>query len=494
MPYTIVDDIANIDLSRHALIEASAGTGKTFTLENLVVRLLKERPDIQIENILVVTFTEKATSELKARIQEKLVEQIQMADDKETDGAFVQKISDTLDAFDRAAIATIHGFCHSILKDFTFENQGLFQNEVVDDGPIFESLLKEQMRKTWPQTYGEHLKELLKISAFSSQKDQFLARVINPVKQLQTDAARVKRQNGWISYDDMLSQVASALHSDHCSGLIQTLRAKYKIAFVDEFQDTDPVQWQIFKRLFLDDSTGPSENLLILIGDPKQAIYSFRGADVYAYLEARNEMERLSETGGANLYSLATNWRSKPELVAAFNDLFGRDEWFPTQEQAGSFEIGYQGAGSPAETDLPAVLAADGSRRPALNVVDLRGPALPRQAKPILAGFIAREVRYLVDRGAIEIQSKNGPPRPLDFGDICILVRGKADAFFLEPELTDLGIPYSFYKKPGLFLSDEALYLSLVCHAIFDPGSIPDVKKALLTPFFAYEPIRFVRI
>ncbi len=83
---------------------------------------------------------------------------------------------------------------------------------------------------------------------------------------------------------------------------------------------------------------------------------------------------------------------------------------------------------------------------------------------------------------------KNGEPRPLDFGDICILVRGKPDAFFLEPELTDLDIPYSFYKKPGLFLSDEALYLSLVCHAVFDPGSIPDVKKALLTPFFAYEP------
>ena len=257
---------------------------------------------------------------------------------------------------------------------------------------------------------------------------------------------------------------------------------------MDEFQDTDPVQWRIFKRLFLDHSAGPSENLLILIGDPKQAIYSFRGADVYAYLEARNEMERLSETGDAKLYSLATNWRSKPELVAAFNDLFCRDEWFPPHDQAGSFEIGYQGAGSPDENDLPAVLAADRSQRPVLNVVDLRGSASPKQAKPILARFIAREIRYLVDRGGIEIQAKNGEPRPLDFGDICILVRGKPDALFLEPELTDLGIPYSFYKKPGLFLSDEALYLSLVCHAVFDPGSIPDVKKALLTPFFAYEP------
>ena len=640
MSYTLVDDIADIDLTRHALIEASAGTGKTYTLENLVVRLLKERQDIAIENILMVTFTEKATSELKTRIQEKLVQEIRSVGDGQGGGTIVQKIRDTLDAFDTASIYTIHGFCHTVLKGFAFENGSLFQNEVVDDAPIFDTLMKEQMRKVWPEVHGEHLTEMLHVAGFSTRKDHFLAlvvkiarRVFRPavgdeikpdtqdqsieqirstiitlvmalklligvppafsdgfnrlnihggskkslmekmvipletylsqidessfaladllellkkikavesskrqgikcllpekwtkkgnniqvcpnleaiaqrleglaevlvqltyylairaIKQLQADAARVKRQNGWISYDDMLSQVASALHSEHCSGLIQTLRAKYKIAFVDEFQDTDPVQWRIFKRLFLDHCSGSCENLLILIGDPKQAIYSFRGADVYAYLEARNEMERLSGTGGARLYSLATNYRSKPELVAAFNDLFGRDEWFPTHDQAGSFEIGYQGAGSPDENDLSAILAADRSNRPVLNLVDLRGPASPKQVKPILARFIAREVRYLVDRGGIDIQAKNGEPRPLDFGDICILVRGKPDASLLEPELTDLNIPYSFYKKPGLFLSDEALYLSLVCHAVFNPGSIPDVKKALLTPFFAYTP------
>jgi exodeoxyribonuclease V beta subunit len=644
MSYTLVHDVADIDLSRHALIEASAGTGKTYTLENLVVRLLKERQDLAIENILMVTFTEKATSELKTRIQEKLLQEIRSAGDGEHAEGPLQKIRDMLDTFDTASIYTIHGFCHTVLKDFAFENGSLFQNEVVDDAPIFDSLIKEQMRKVWPQIHGEHLPEMLRVAGFSSRKDQFLSLVVNiarrvfrpgvgdvikpdtedqspeqirstiltqvmalksligvppafsdgfnqlninarskktlmekmvvpletylsqidessfvledlldlikrlqavkssdrqgiqclvpqkwlkagdniqvcpnleavaqrleglaevvvqltyylairAVKQLQADAARVKRQNGWISYDDMLGQVASALQSDHSSALIQKLRAKYKIAFVDEFQDTDPVQWRIFKRLFLEQSAGYPENLLVLIGDPKQAIYSFRGADVYAYLEARNEMMRLSKTGGARLYSLAINWRSAPKLVAAFNDLFGRAEWFPPHDQAGPFEIGYQGAGSPAENDLPAALAADRSDRPVLNVVDLRGSDSPRQAKPILAQFIAREVRYLVHHGGIKIQAKNGEPRPLDYGDICILVRGKPDALFLEPELSNLEIPYSFYKKPGLFFSDEALYLSLMCHAVFDPGSIPDVKKALLTPFFACEPNQLV--
>ena len=640
MSYTRVDDTADIDLTRHALIEASAGTGKTYTLENLVIRLLKERQDIALENILMVTFTEKATSELKTRIQEKLVQEIRAPGDGENDTETVKKLRDTLDSFDTASIYTIHGFCHTVLKEFAFENGSLFQNDVVDDGPVFDTLMKEQMRKAWPEVYGGYLPEMLRVSGFSTRKDRFLSLVVNiarrvfrpgvgdeikpdtngqsigqiraainaqvmalksligpppafsdgfnqlnihgsskkslmekivvpletylsqidesrfevadllelieqiqtvrspgregiaclvpmkwlkagnnihvcpnlediaerltrladvclqlayylaidAVKQLQADAVRVKRQNGWISYDDMLGQVASALHSDHSAGLIQTLRTKYKIAFVDEFQDTDPVQWRIFKRLFLDHSPGSPDNLLVLIGDPKQAIYSFRGADVYAYLEARHEIERLSAAGEAGLYSLATNWRSKPELVAAFNELFCRDEWFLPHDQAGSFEIGYQGAGSPGENDLPVVFDADRSSRPVLNVVDLRGAASPKHAKPVLARFVAREIRYLIDRGGIEVRDKNSLSRPLDFGDVCILVRGRPDALFLETELTDLNIPYSFYKKPGLFLSDEALYLSLVCHAVLDPGSVPDVKKALLTPFFTYKP------
>ena len=639
MSYTLVDDIAHIDLTRHALIEASAGTGKTYTLENLVVRLLKERQDIALENILMVTFTEKATSELKMRIREKLEQEISPNSHGGDTEATAQKIRDTLDAFDIASIYTIHGFCHTILKDFAFENGSLFQNEVVDDTPIFDTLIREQMRKVWPEIYGAHLPEMLRVAGFANRKDQFLSLVVNiarrvfrpgvgdeirpgaqdrnfdqirseiitqvvalktligvvpafsdgfnrlninarskktlmekmvmplerylsqfdenhfestslvelidqvqavkssgrqgieclvpvnwlkngdniqvcpnletiaerlegltetlvqlvyslavdAVKKLQTDAARFKRQNGWISYDDMLSRVASALHGEHSTQLIRTLRAKYKIAFVDEFQDTDPVQWGIFKRLFLDHSEIPCENLLFLIGDPKQAIYSFRGADVYAYLEARNEMERLSGTGAANLYFLATNWRSKPELVRAFNDLFCCNEWFPPHDRAGSFEIGYQDAGSPSEEDLPAVLAADRSHRPALNVVDLRESESPRRAKPVLTRFIAAEIRYLIGSGGIEIKERNSGRRPLDYGDICILVRGRSDALLLEPELTDLSIPYSFYKKPGLFISDEALYLSLMCHAVLDPGSIPDVKKALLTPFFAFK-------
>jgi len=637
MSYKLVHDSTQIDLNRHGLIEASAGTGKTYTIENLVLRFLKERQDIALENILMVTFTEKATSELKIRIREKLEQELGIPD---VDSTVAQKIRDTLDSFDTASIYTIHGFCHTILKDFAFENGSLFNNEVIDDTALFDTLIKEQMRKVWPEIYQEYFPEMLDIARFGTGKDKlpslivdiarrvFRPRVgdkiepdtegydfrqmrseiisevlelktriripqmfsegfarlnihaaskkavmrdfvipletyllqvdehnfamadllnlidriqlaksgnrkgikclipdkwlkigpnlqdcpnlepvierleslfetcnrlahylsIHAIKQLQKDVASVKRQNGWISYDDMLSQVESAICNGNSSTLIKKLQGKYKVAFVDEFQDTDPVQWKIFRKLFLEHTVEYAGNLLYLIGDPKQAIYSFRGADVYAYLDAKNEMAQLSAAGKANLYSLATNWRSQPELVHAFNNLFCRKEWFAPHRQADKFEIGYQTAESPEKTDLPTILVADNSHRPALNVVDLSGPKSPKAVKPGLARFIAAEIRYLITCGGIEIQAKNNDRRPLDFGDICVLVRGKSDVSLLEPELADRKIPYTFYKKPGLFMSDEAVCLSLVFHAVSDPGNIPDAKKALLTPFFEYEP------
>ena len=150
MPYESVYDVNRIDLTRHALIEASAGTGKTYTIENLVIRLLKERDDVELENILLVTFTEKATSELKIRIREKLQGELKDAtNSKKTQ----EKLKDSLDSFDKASIYTIHGFCQTVLRDFAFENSTAFQNEVIDDAPLFETLLREQMRKKWPEIY-----------------------------------------------------------------------------------------------------------------------------------------------------------------------------------------------------------------------------------------------------------------------------------------------------------------------------------------------------
>jgi len=627
MTYQPVEDIQQIDLGHHGLIEASAGTGKTYTIENLVVRLLREEADVELENILIVTFTEKAASELKVRIRKKMEGSL---NDPGLDPATVKKMRLCVDEFDRAAIHTIHGFCQSILRDFAFENSTPFQSEVIKDGPLYETLLKEQMRRMWPQIYGEDLKEILDLSQFNEKKDDFLKAVVrlatslneragdrilpdlrrrdfkaikeeigsvcvnlqsliqpalsdrydhlnfnatakrsilqkmvvplekyfskaktekfdlsafsafmariqevsssqrkgldclipekwnkggdnlhvcpelaalkegledaaqrlkelrhcltvDAVRQLQADVTLTKQVHGWISYSDMLNLVDAALYAEGAADLLSRLRERFRVAFIDEFQDTDPVQWRIFKKIFID-SPNESGNRLFVIGDPKQAIYAFRGADVYAYLSAKIEMERLARgTGGP--YSLAVNWRSQPPLIAAFNRLFCRDAWFKPQAAAGRFDIGYQATRAPDPADALGEMLSDPSGRPVLTVVDLSLSPSPKPAKLRFARFVAQEIRHLTGSN-IRIVEKAKGERSIGFGDMAVLVRGKSDVPFLEDELTKRNIPYAFYKKPGLFASNEAVYTRLVFHAILDPGNGSAVKQALLTPFF----------
>ena len=633
MPYESVYDFNQIDLTRHGLIEASAGTGKTYTIENLVVRLLKET-DVELENILLVTFTEKAASELKIRIREKLEGELNDLKDK---GKAPKKLRDALDTFDKAPIHTIHGFCQTVLRDFAFENSVLFESEVINDAPLFETLLKEQMRKDWPEIYGESLEEILEISRFSQKKGFLLDTIIKlaqslhkaagdrllpdlhgrgfkeikeeiasacmeikgllgadgefssgyaelnfnarakknildnivvpvenyfeeaeedgldicvlsdlmaevkdtksggrrgleclvpkkwnkggpnlevcpnldalkqrleklsirlndlqymlpveAIQRLQDDVSRTKQSHGWLSYYDMLSLVEKALYGDNSSNLLSKLRNRFKVAFIDEFQDTDPVQWRIFRKIFIDRRDTDLQNLLFVIGDPKQAIYSFRGADVYVYLSAKNEMERLEKKEQAGLYSLSVNWRSQPELITAFNTLFCGEAWFKPQALANEFEIGYQSTDSPDKGDRPVEMIADNSNRPVLNIVDLSEAPSPRSAKPRLAKFVAKEIKHLISSD-IRMKEKGSDERTIGFGDICVLVRSRSDVPFIEEELAREKIPYTFYKKPGLFVSDEAVYTSLLFHAILDPGDSSAVKKALLTPFFGFK-------
>ncbi len=629
-----ITDVDQIDLDRHGLIEASAGTGKTYTIENMVVRLLMEKPDLGLENILLVTFTEKATCELKSRIREK-IEQVRALPD--VPPAAAARLAIARDTFDTAPIHTIHGFCHTILTNFAFETDALFQTDQVDDRPLIQQALQAQLRTGWPARYGPLLPQLLKISDFPRKKtgltdtlvnivasgfyppagdrlhpdphdadigaliDSFtramaaltplagpaagfadayqslnfhatrrksiLTKILRPLEKwlpawdparpdlagfadlldtmnsylpfkqsgpaiirpqkynrggdnsekvcphlddviaaltaairtfislkyivaaesilrLGTAVETIKATHGWISYGDMLKQVHTALTGPRAGRLRDTLRRQYRYAFVDEFQDTDPIQWQIFASLFLSDDTCR----LFLIGDPKQAIYSFRGADVFTYLSARRQLQYLAGRGRAALYSLSVNWRSAPALVRGFNRLFATDAWFGPPENRKWDEIAYRPAASPETDALPETIHQDTSGRSALNFIDLRGADRTSQAAMNLARFIAGEIRFLTSGERIRITQANAAPRALDPGDICVLVRSRANAFLIEKELASRRIPCSYYQKPGLFASDEAYYLSVVLHAIARPADSSRVKMALLTPFFQFEP------
>lgn len=307
-------------------------------------------------------------------------------------------------------------------------------------------------------------------------------------------ATRRKRERGHISFDDMLLQVAEGLRREE--GLLrEALRAQYRVALVDEFQDTDILQWEILRTVF--DAPG---HRLILIGDPKQAIYRFRGADLGTYLAARKTLLQRN----ASYVMLDTNWRSTPDLIQALNELFtdtSKTPWFPPDT-----EIRYEPVRAAPPDKLPCRLVQDQSGRAAMTQVHLQPPppapdsqtdfaeaeALqPWQAGRIWGTFLAREIRMLLglDGGGARMILETGTGdtstrRPLRADDIAILVQRRADSRPLEAALRAADVPFTFYKKPGVFESTESLHLLAVLDAVADPADSGARAQALLTDFF----------
>lgn len=631
---TIIKDCKSIDLDKHGLIEASAGTGKTYTIEHLVVRIIVEK-NISIENILLVTFTEKATGELKTRIRKTIEDEL--AAGKNSPEA-TERLHNSLLNFDSASIYTIHGFCQSILRDFSFEQKQLFDFDVINDDPVYEKMLYEQMRGLWIKEYGDKLPELLRISNFPDVnkmrgESQWIAKVleiarfynhnmshrlepdigddldldvitaqiagsfqnildiigpidgdwiensalyisygklnfhktkkstnqnkiivpllevlhkyskennlrlsdlsllfntlsedhkdykergfstliplswnksgdnleevtpclqkmidylnnisesvkavthmlaVRTIKQLRIDVAEFKKRKGLVSFDDLLLNVADAVKHDSEGHLKKKLRDKYIYILVDEFQDTDSVQWEIFSQLFLKGEV----QRLFLIGDPKQAIYSFRGADIYTYLDARNEYKNLTLKGLAEIYSLGINWRSGPGLVTSFNHLFKQEAWFGVQFD--DAEITYSDV-SASEDAINGIENEHG--RAALTILKIDSDRGKEGFKQ-LCTITANEINFLIENSKITEDSKS---RDLNYGDFCVLVRSKGQVSVIETALDVLNIPHTYYKKPGLYQSDEAFELVHLFRAIESPNDASAIKKALLTPFF----------
>lgn len=607
MTLRAIHSISEIDLDTHGVIEASAGTGKTYTIEQLVISLLKNNKVASLDEILVVTFTDKAAGELKDRIRKIMVNTL------EKNKSDILRVS--LDNFDTASIYTIHGFCNKILQDYAFENQEQFGFELVDDREVYKNVLHHIKREVWPQRFGQYLYTLLKLSNYpestadgrskwenrvidlveryqpaaddrivpspdsdiigtlrgiesewnnhleklnscvgpiDEQKiencdlyirysglrirkqsipkrlrvitdilrmlvsyklkisslicvSDFLSKVeigekgfdelnegwtkdgpdyneklprlleiIDSLKKLQANnipglqhylavdtvimmkklSSEYKTSEGFISYEDMITHVYHALIE--AGGTIKkVLQNKYKYALVDEFQDTDILQWKIFKILFLDSN----RNRLFIIGDPKQAIYSFRGADLNAYYLARNEM--IHNYSGQNYY-LNENWRSSPGLIKSFNDIFADRQWFTDGN------IQYLPNNFPRTKETT---AHDGSN--SIVVLDC-GTCSGSEARLKTAQYIVREISDII-ASSIPAVSLN---------EIAILIKKWSEAQAIEQQLKKANIKYSYYKKEGLYQSKEAIELFYILSTIANPSDMQSRKKALASRFF----------
>lgn len=287
---------------------------------------------------------------------------------------------------------------------------------------------------------------------------------------LGVELQRRKRLRNLRSYDDLLLDLHRALEDDGGAPLAARLRERYQAALIDEFQDTDSLQWRIFGRLAgVAAADGPTPYPLFLIGDPKQAIYSFRGADLFAYLEAAGSVD------DAKRFSLDTNRRSTAPLVRAVNTLFSGDDPFLCSA------IGH-GPVNPGRDPQDALLV-DG--RP--DDTPLRFWVYPRssdkppgkeEARGPIADAVAAEIARLLS-GPYLLRGAQGERRVLP-GDIAVLVRTHTQADLIRKALNARAIPSVQQGHRTIFETPEALDLLRILRAAAEPYREPLVTEALL--------------
>ncbi|MEW6665762.1 MAG: exodeoxyribonuclease V subunit beta [Thermodesulfobacteriota bacterium] len=606
-------DLLNTPLEGTNLIEASAGTGKSFSIAGLFLRLVVEK-HVTVREILVVTFTQAATEELRDRIRRRLREAADAFSRGQSEEAFLQgmigrckdpataliRLREALRSFDQAAIMTIHGFCRRMLRENAFESGSLFDTELITDqeeireevvedfwrrrlypesalfvryalqsgfspgdllgllgtwytqphlniiprvpwrdiGPeerAFTSAL-EEVRCAWASA-GPEAAEILRttesLSRVSYPKEKIpvwvqgmedlvsssagspflfdgfrkftvreMERALRKGRErpshpffdrcealrraqeslLQGCEERLmalkgelfasvnaelqgrKRRKNVHSYDDLLLHLLGALQGKGGEELARAIRTRFRGALVDEFQDTDPVQYAIFRNIF---SRG--KGLLFLIGDPKQAIYGFRGADVFAYMEAAREVQTR--------FTLRENWRSEPGLIKAVNTLFGdRPRPFVFREIQFNPSV-------PAMAQDPMVFTLDGKPDAPLHLWLMEGESgdsIPKgEARELIHRTVAAEIFGLLRLGREGRAMVGGSPVREE--DIAVLVRKNNEAFRLQQVLSTLRIPSVLYSTGNLFESHEAMELERVLMAVAAPEDGRSLRAALAT-------------
>jgi exodeoxyribonuclease V beta subunit len=496
---------------RRTLLDASAGTGKTFTIAGLVARYVAA--GTPLTDILVITFTRAATAELRERIRLRLLDAAEGlrrfdgalvdADDvitqiaRENDPAeAARRLDAALNDFDAATITTIHGFCQQVLAGVglagdvdrdarLMEQQDDLVESVLSDVIVRRFATGQATMATARRTLGKLVRaavdnpDALLVPGADADPEAATRRWL--AEEVRQEVDLRKRAGRWLSYDDLLTRLRDALRDDEQGAVVRRrLRGAYRVALIDEFQDTDPVQWEIVDGAFADMP-------LILIGDPKQAIYSFRGADVSAYIAA------ASTAGDEHTRTLRTNWRTDQGLLQAFNLLF---EGATLGEDA----IAYHEVHATASHQRPRLVGAPGGAPFRLRVVrrdaDVRLVGRTRDkiqahsGREFVARDLAAQVVELLESGAeiLDTDDRGGVVgrhrvRP---ADVAVLVRKNAEAVLLQQSLRGARVPAVINGVGSVFATPAAMEWLRLLEALERPSDGARARSAALTAFVGW--------
>ena len=461
------------------VLEASAGTGKTWAITGLATRYIAER-GLPIRNLLMVTFGTAATDELRSRVFARL--EATAADLRGAIGGVtpedalsrhlarhdivrrLERVEGALGEFDQATIATTHTFCSSMLRTLG----------IIADWDGAERFVKDLMDLT-DQVCDDLFTRLYLTDAappFTLATAHEIARaaIDSPVpihesnhpdrvgfaREVRAEVHRRKSAQRLYTYDDLIGKMSDTLRDPVTSGPArQRLREAFPVVLADEFQDTDPDQWGIVDLAFRGAST------LVLVGDPKQSIYAFRGADINAYLAAADTAD--------SLVSLPVNYRSDPGVTAAVTGLFrGVD--------LGSPKVRVREVSSAHDHER---LLVDGRPLPPITVRQVWDDKdLSRSAADALVDAdVVDRVRHLLARGTLEA---SGGTRPVLPGDIAILTRQRQRAEDLRAALSSAGIQAVYPGASSIFDTSAASDWALVLENWTNPGAFT-ARRASVT-------------
>jgi exodeoxyribonuclease V beta subunit len=491
-------------------IEASAGTGKTYTLASLVVRYVAEAA-VPIDELLIVTFTRAAAAELRDRVRSRLTEAVDAlrkpADQQLEDTLFalmagtdrerrLQRLERAVVDFDAATITTIHSFAQQVLATLGSAAPGDLDATLVDDtnelvtSVCADLLAAEAVSEPMAADQLPAVNDLAKLVAkvlgnpgicvipgpnasestpAAARRRRLLDRAIGLVHHR-------RRQAGTLSFDDLLTQLRDSLLASPAT--VAVLRRRYRIALIDEFQDTDPVQWMLFSTLFGGAGKGSA---LVLVADPKQAIYAFRGANVHTYLDAAGEP-------GTERSTLGVNWRSDEALLGALERLLGGATF-------GDPRIGFVPVEAARLHKSSRLTSRDGSALPALCIRAAVGSDLPRtkpgqiptpDANAAVARDLARHIQQLLETASLPWRSESRPSRPLRPGDVAVLIGRHSEVPAIQRALRQRGIPAVVARGESVLRSEAFSHWRWLLTALTWPADPTRARTAALSWFFGW--------
>jgi exodeoxyribonuclease V beta subunit len=486
-------DLLTDDFPHGLVVEASAGTGKTYSVAAIVTLELALHDTLRIGQILITTFTRNAAAELRDRVRKRLIDtanklrqgtvpgddkvvaRLQQQGDAEVANC-IRRLERALVEFDTATITTIHGVCSRVLRIAGLEAGSISDTdeterivaEAVNDLVVSHSTPVHR----WDEKKVKAVVKELRQNPL--REDPFLEAWIDPALDAESQnllrnfkphiEACVERIQAAMaaapSYNDLL-RIASELVCDEArADLLKVLGHRFTLAIVDEAQDTDQLQWEFFNRLF----PGGDGRRLISVGDPKQAIYGFRGADVRAYM-------RQAKKAGTTDRTLVVNFRSDQPLLDGLNVAFAGKEF-----GAG---IEYRTVDAPPQGQTARIQAMPGS----VEFLDLGAARNQgRLVKPVLDKVI-----QLLDDGRIADQGDStGPGRPIEPKDICVLVRSGSVGQLVQQALGRAGIPAVTGGTSSVMDSSMALDIRALLEAMERPSDLGRVRRVAATKFFGH--------